>query len=136
MYAQNTFSSSVSYLDGEFDVVTEVRSNAVTAVHLGHVEEDFPYHVSALNEAKIILQAVDHALNHKKDFDYKWLQRQVIFLYLVFYRGSRVLETDGASNECARALHCGHLEAHLKGDLVLQPSIRSFDYNYKVGTKT
>ena len=43
-----------------------MRSNAIAAVHLGHVEEDFSNNVGALDEPKIILQAVDHALNHVK----------------------------------------------------------------------
>ena len=55
------------YLDGEFDVVAQVRSNAVPAIHLGHVKEDLSYHVGALDEPEIILQAVDHALNQSKD---------------------------------------------------------------------
>lgn len=85
-----------------------MRSNAVPAVHLGHVKEDFSHHVGALDEAKVILQAVDHAL--------------------VFDRGSGVLEADGASDECARALHGGHLEADLvaggKGDVALDVRLR------------
>ena len=56
----------VTDLDGEFDVISQVRSNAIAAVHLGHVEEDFSNNVGALDEPKIILQAVDHALNHVK----------------------------------------------------------------------
>ena len=56
----------ISNLDGEFDIIAQVRSNAIAAVHLGHVEEDFSNNVGALDEPKIILQAVDHALNHVK----------------------------------------------------------------------